>query len=153
MGEVIQDIRKELIMEGNPDVIKEQLKQQLLENPTDTEAAVMLANFFYDRGNAAQAIIYYQHALKLNPNQPGVQTDMATMFWENGDLGIAEHHFREVISRYPDFANAYLNLGLLLFRGKQQVKEAATLWQQLLERCPEHPASDKAKQLLSAHYQ
>ncbi|WP_455222805.1 tetratricopeptide repeat protein [Kaarinaea lacus] len=140
-------------MEGNLDDIKEQLKQQLVENPTDIEAAVMLGNYFYDRGNAAQAIVFYQHALNLNPNQPGVQTDMATMFWDNGDMGIAERHFREVISRYPDFANAYLNLGLLLFRGRQQLKEAAMLWQQLLERCPEHPAAEKARQLLSSHYQ
>ncbi|MDX1811827.1 MAG: tetratricopeptide repeat protein [Gammaproteobacteria bacterium] len=140
-------------MEGNPDNIKKQLKQQLNENATDIEAAVMLGNYFYDLGDAAQAIIYYQHALNLNPNQPGVQTDMATMFWDNGDLGIAERHFREVIARYPDFANAYLNLGLLLFRGRQQLKEAALLWQELLERCPEHPAAEKARQLLSSHYQ
>jgi protein O-GlcNAc transferase len=140
-------------MEGKLDNIVVQLKQQLNDNPTDIEAAVLLGNHFYDRGNPAQAIVYYQYALILNPNQPGVQTDMATMFWDNGDLGLAERHFREVVARYPDFANAYLNLGLLLFRGKQQIKEAATMWQQLLERCPEHPAAEKAKQLLSAHYQ
>lgn len=140
-------------MDGNLENIQNQLKQQLNENPTDIESAVMLGNHFYDRGNAAQAIVYYQYALNLNPNQPGVQTDMATMFWDNGDLGLAERHFREVISRYPDFANAYLNLGLLLFRGKQQLKEAAMIWQQLLDRAPDHPAAEKAKQLLNTHYQ
>ncbi|WP_455206405.1 tetratricopeptide repeat protein [Kaarinaea lacus] len=140
-------------MDGNIENVVTQLKQQLNDNPTDIEAAVILGNHYYDRGNAAQAIVYYQYALKLNPNQPGVQTDMATMYWDNGDIGIAEHNFREVIARYPDFANAYLNLGLLLFRGKQQLKEAAIMWQQLLDRCPEHPAAQKAQQLLNAHFQ
>jgi protein O-GlcNAc transferase len=140
-------------MDGNPDNIVIQLKQRLNDNPSDIATAVLLGNHFYDRGNATQSIVYYQHALNLNPDQPGVQTDMATMYWDNGDLGLAERNFREVIARYPDFANAYLNLGLLLFRGKQQVKEAATMWQHLLARFPEHPAAQKAQQLLNAHYQ
>ncbi|HEY5602739.1 MAG TPA: tetratricopeptide repeat protein [Gammaproteobacteria bacterium] len=140
-------------MDENLDNIVAQLKQQLNENPADTGAAVMLGNHFYDRGNTAQSIVYYQYALNLNPDQPGVLTDMATMYWDNGDLGLAERKFREVISRYPDFANAYLNLGLLLLRGKRQVKEAALVWQQLLARCPQHPAAEKAQQLLNTHYQ
>ena len=56
-----------------------------------------------------------------------------------------------MIAKYPDFGNAYLNLGLLLLKGKQQLFEARTIWRQLMERCPEHPAAEKAQKLLLEH--
>ncbi len=139
-------------MQGKLENIIENLKQQLILNPVDISAAVMLGNYYYDRSDAAQSIVYYQYALKLNPNQPGVQTDLGTMYWKNGDLGIAERQFREVIARYPDFGNAYLNLGLLLLKGRQQTNEARTIWQELRERCPDHPAAAKAQQMLIKHF-
>ena len=139
-------------MQGKLENIIDNLKQQLNNNPVDIEAAVMLGNYYYDQNNAAQSIVYYQYALNLNPNQPAVQTDLGTMYWRNGDMGIAERAFREVITRYPDFGNAYLNLGLLLARGKFQTKEARKVWQQLLDLCPDHPATGKARQLLAANF-
>lgn len=140
-------------MQGKLENIFDNLKQQLNENPVDIEAAVLLGNYYYDQNNAAQSIVYYQYALHLNPNQPGVHTDLGTMYWKNGDMGMAERAFREVISRYPDFGNAYLNLGLLLARGKQQFNEARKVWQHLLDHCPDHPATEKAQQLLASSLQ
>ena len=137
-------------MQGKLEHIIDNLKQQLNKNPVDIEAAVMLGNYYYDQSDAAQSIVYYQYALDLNPNQPAVRTDLGTMFWKNGDIGIAERNFREVIAHYPDFGNAYLNLGLLLARGKHQVSDARKVWQQLIDLCPGHPAVDKARQLLAS---
>ena len=139
-------------MQGTLENIFDDLKQQLINNPVDIGAAVMLGNYYYDHDNVAQSIVYYQYALKLNPNQPGVQTDLGTMFWKNGDLGIAERQFRDVIARYPDFGNAYLNLGLLLLRGMQQVAEARAVWSKLVECCPEQPAAAKAQEMLTKYF-
>lgn len=124
------------------------LKQQLNVNPTDAAAAAALGNHYFDEQNAPAAIVYYQISLANNPNQPGVMTDMATMYWNNQDAGLAEHFFSKVIEQQPDFGNAYINLGLLHLHVKNDAAQAKTIWQRLLDGYPEHPAVAKANELI-----
>jgi len=121
---------------------------RLNQDPEDQEAAANLGNYYFDAGDAAQAIVYYTIALQINPSIPGVQTDLGTMYWRNGNLSYAEKNFREVIQNHPDFPTAYLNLGLLLVKGKGQYQEGRALWQTLIEKFIGHPAAARAKELL-----
>ncbi len=125
-----------------------ELKERLNKDGKDIEAAISLGNIFYDNGDAAQSILYYQRALDIDPDQPGVRTDLGTMYWRNDDISMAEKAFRETISRDPSFGHAYVNLGLLLHRAKDNVNEARTVWQQLLTINPEHDVATKARELL-----
>ncbi|NOZ54056.1 MAG: tetratricopeptide repeat protein [Gammaproteobacteria bacterium] len=129
------------------------LLKQLNADSNDISTAVQLGNLYYDKREAPQAILYYQHALSLDDDQPGVRTDLGTMYWENGNVSLAELAFRKVIDKHPDFGNAYLNLGLLLVRGKNQVQEGRDLWQGLIDKLPKHAAVPRAKQLLMESYQ
>jgi cytochrome c-type biogenesis protein CcmH/NrfG len=125
-----------------------QLKERLNKDGNDVEAAISLGNIFYDNGDAAQSILYYQRALAINPDLPGVRTDLGTMYWRNDDISLAEQAFREAIARDPGFGHAYVNLGLLLHRAKDNVKEARVVWQQLLTTNPDHDVATKARELL-----
>jgi len=125
-----------------------QLKERLNKDGGDIDAAITLGNIFYDNGDAGQSIIYYQRALEINPDLPGVRTDLGTMYWRNDDISLAEKAFREAISRDPGFGHAYVNLGLLLHRAKDNISEARAIWQQLLTINPEHDVADKARELL-----
>ena len=125
-----------------------QLKERLNKDGSDIDAAITLGNIFYDNGDAGQSIIYYQRALEINPDLPGVRTDLGTMYWRNDDISLAEKAFREAISRDPGFGHAYVNLGLLLHRAKDNISEARAVWQQLLTINPEHDVADKARELL-----
>ncbi len=125
-----------------------QLKERLNKDGNDIEAAISLGNLFYDNGDAAQSILYYQRALAINPDLPGVRTDLGTMYWRNDDISLAEQAFRDAIARDPSFGHAYVNLGLLLHRAKDNVNEARTVWQQLLTVNPEHDVATKARELL-----
>lgn len=126
------------------------LKTYLNNNPEHVETAVELGNLYYDYGDPCYAIVYYQHALSLNKELPGVKTDLGTMYWKNGDIALAERAFREVILHFPDFGNAYINLGSLLLRSKHQAREACAIWKELIERYPHHPAAGKARQLITS---
>ena len=126
----------------------EALKDRLNKNSNDIDAAVSLGNIYFDSGDAGQAILYYRLALDINPNSPGVRTDMGTMYWRNNDINLAEKAFREAISNDASFGNAYVNLGLLLQRAKDNVAEARVVWQQLLTNHPNHPAAAKARELM-----
>jgi len=124
------------------------LKQRLNENPEDLEAAASLGNIYYDANDPAQAILYYRLALDIDPNQPGVRTDMGTMYWANENLPQAELAYRAVIQEYPGFGNAYLNLGYLLLNVKNEVKEARAIWTALIKDWPKDPAADKIREML-----
>jgi len=126
----------------------EALLARLNQNPTDFDAAVTLGNMYFDNNEAAQAIVYYRIALDIDPNQPGVRTDMGTMYWRNGNVAQSEQAFRHVIQQHPGFGNAYLNLGYLLLHAKGKAKEARVIWLELVENYPQEPASEKVSQLL-----
>ena len=125
-----------------------QLKARLNRDSNDIDAAIALGNIFYDRGDAAQSIDYYRRALDINPDLAGVRTDLGTMYWRNADIALAEQAFREAITRDPGFGHAYVNLGLLLLRAKNDVSEARAVWQKLLALKPEHDVATRARELL-----
>ncbi|MGA8862679.1 MAG: tetratricopeptide repeat protein [Gallionella sp.] len=125
-----------------------QLKARLDRDSDDIDAAIALGNVFYDRGDAGQSIVYYRRALDINPDLAGVRTDLGTMYWRNNDIALAEQAFREAMARDPGFGHAYVNLGLLLLRAKNDVSEARAVWQKLLALNPEHDAVTRARELL-----
>jgi tetratricopeptide (TPR) repeat protein len=125
-----------------------ELKERLNKDVNDLDAAVTLGNIFYDNGDAVQSILYYQRALAINPDMPGVRTDLGTMYWRNDDISLAEQAFRDTISRDPGFGHAYVNLGLLLHRAKDNITEARAMWQKLLTINPDHDVAVKARELL-----
>jgi tetratricopeptide (TPR) repeat protein len=127
----------------------ERLKALLNNNPDDVAAVVHLGNLYYDLGDAAQAIIYYSYALRVDANQPGVWTDMGTMYWQNGNVAFAERAYRQAIAINPGFGNAYLNLGLLLRDARRNPSQASAIWKELVERQPQHAAAQRARSLLA----
>jgi len=127
-----------------------QLKERLGKDRNDIEAATSLGNIYYDNGDAEQAILHYGFVLAINPNLPGVQTDMGTMYWRNNNMNLAEKAFRDAIACDSGFGHAYLNLGLLLHRGKSDITGARAVWQQLLDINPSHAVAAKIREQLQA---
>jgi len=123
-------------------------KKRLNENPDDFEAASNLGNICYDSEEPAQAIVYYRIALDIKPDSPTVRTDMGTMYWQIDNVAHAERAYRQVIKENPGFGNAYLNLGFLLMHAKNQVKEARSIWTELITDWPNDAAAPKMRDLL-----
>ncbi|MFZ5502634.1 MAG: tetratricopeptide repeat protein [Pseudomonadota bacterium] len=124
------------------------LNQRLNNDLNDIDAAINLGNYYFDKQSPAQAVLYYRAALDIDPSLTGVRTDMGVMYWQNGNLGLAEQAFREVIAQDPGFGQAYVNLGLLLHRAKNDLGEARSLWQQIVESDPNHAIAERARELL-----
>ena len=105
-----------------------ELKARLNNDLDDIDAAIALGNFYYDLAS--------------------VRTDLGTMYWRNGDVGLAEQAFRRAIASDPGFGHAYLDLGLLLHRARNNVREARAVWQKLLETAPADGVATRARELL-----
>ncbi len=123
-------------------------KERLNSDATDIDAALALGNLFYDKGDAAQAIVYYRIALDINPSLSGVRTDLGAMYWRNENLSHAEQAFRAAIENDPNFAPAYINLGMLIQRAKGDLVGARAMWQKLLDVNPDHEMASKAREML-----
>jgi len=124
------------------------LKERLNKDISDIDAALTLANLYYDMNDAPSAIVYYRRVLDINPALSNARTDLGAMYWRNEDVGLAEQAFREAIVHEPGFGQAYVNLGLLLRHAKNNVTEARGVWQQLLAVNPDHALAGKARELL-----
>ncbi len=135
-------------MDSNSSFNIEHFKGRLNKDVRDIEAAKSLGNIYYDKGDAGLAALYYRHALDINPDQPGVKTDLGAMYWRNENTSMAEQVFREVIAQNPGFGQAYVNLGLLLWHAKGNIAEARSVWQQLLDINPNHEMAAKTRDLL-----
>ncbi len=125
-----------------------QLKERLNKDINDIEAALSLANLYYDMNDAPRSIVYYRRVLDIDPSLPNARTDMGAMYWRNEDVGLAEQAFRDAIAHDSGFGQAYVNLGLLLHHARNNIKEARAVWQQLLAVNPEHALAEKARELL-----
>jgi len=125
------------------------LRERLNQNTQDAETAIQLGNYYFDQQVPSQALVYYAIALQINPAQPGVKTDMGTMYWSNGNFSFAEQTFKAVIKQHPGFGNAYLNLGMLYRNIKKDPLQAIKIWKELVEGYPEDAAAEQARKLLA----
>jgi protein O-GlcNAc transferase len=125
-----------------------QLKERLNQDINDIDAALTLGNLYYDMNDAPRSIVYYRRVLDINPELTNARTDLGAMYWRNEDIGLAEQAFRDAIAYDANFAQAYVNLGLLLRHARGKLAEAREVWRQLLAVNPDHPLAAKARELL-----
>jgi cytochrome c-type biogenesis protein CcmH/NrfG len=82
----------------------------LEREPERMEALRGKGNVHYDLKETAEAIALYEQFLRQKPDDPTVQTDLATMYLFAGDADRAFATYRAVIAAHPDFLQAHYNL-------------------------------------------
>ena len=128
---------------GIPVAFTEQLsaqQQQLLtyllalqDNPGDQDTRLKLANLYYElflnAGTtkpiyASAAIKAYSDYVTARPDDLGAKTDLAALYYYNGqvDQGISET--LQVLKTNPDHVQANFNLGLMYWQGRRNYQAA-----------------------------
>lgn len=131
------------------------LRSAAERNPSDAATRVQLGNLYFDAERFAEAVTWYEAALKLNPNDPNVSTDFAVSFYYLNQADRALQQFDRSLELDPKHAKTLLNQGIVRAFGKQDLKGAAASWQKLIELAPTSPEADAARRALqglkSAH--
>jgi len=125
------------------------LIEKLKADPKNPQLLANIGNVYYDAQQYPTAIDYYQQALKLEPANTGVRTDMATAIWYTGNPDAAIAEFKKSLSYEPNKANTLFNLGVVEWQGKMDVDQALATWQKLLDTNPNYADKDKVLQLMA----
>lgn len=125
------------------------LLDALQSDPANPELLAKIGNVYYDAQQYPVAIDYYQRALKVQPADASVRTDMATAYWYTGSADTAISEFNRALADEPNKPNALFNLGIVQWQGKMDIKAALATWQRLLDTNPNYEGKPKVLELMA----
>ena len=97
---------------NDPRAAEEFLKAALKGDPQMAQAAYNLG-VIISKNNINEAVAFLQKAVELRPNEPKYLYTLAFYQMNRGDVAEAISGLECIISRYPDYADAYILLGNL----------------------------------------
>ncbi len=105
-----------LLNSGENEKGKEALRRALQADPNDFDACLHLGAVLLHDGDAAGAAPYLQHALMLRPDLPAAQFQIYALDAASGHLEEARNGYEKLVSRWPDFLQAHLQLAMVYAR-------------------------------------
>jgi cytochrome c-type biogenesis protein CcmH/NrfG len=121
----------------------------LKTSPDDFNTITQVANLYYDGRQYPDAVKYYQLAVKIQPANPDVLTDLGTSLWFLGDPDGAIAEFQKALTYRPDHPGTLFNLGVVRWEGKGDPKGAVEAWQELLRRNPNYPQKQEVQEYIN----
>src|SRR5690606_21575476 len=98
---------------------------------------------------------WYEEALKINPSDPNVSTDLGVAYYYTNQPDKAVAQFERSLEIDPRHTKTLLNLGIVRAFGQQDLEGAAKAWEQVVALAPDSPEGQAAKKALeglrSAH--
>jgi tetratricopeptide (TPR) repeat protein len=109
---------------------------------------VDLANLYFDAERFDDAIKWYEEALKLNPNDVNVSTDLGVSYYYTNQADRAIAQLNRSLEIDPKHVKTLLNIGIVKAFAKQDLQGASEAWQQVLQLSPDSPEGQAAKRAL-----
>jgi tetratricopeptide (TPR) repeat protein len=135
--------------------VLDESKVTALKTVADRETAnpkprVELANLYFDAERYDDAIKWYEDALKLNPNDVNVSTDLGVCYYYTNQPDRALAQFEKSLKIDPNHGKTLLNVGIVRAFGKQDLDGASQAWQQVIKLSPDSPEGQAAKRALDS---
>lgn len=135
--------------------VLDETKVNALKTVADRETAnvkprVELANLYFDAEHYDEAIKWYEEALRLNPNDVNVNTDLGVCYYYTNQPDRALAQFEKSLKIDPKHGKTLLNVGIVRAFGKQDLDGASQAWQQVIKLAPDSPEGQAAKRALDS---
>ncbi|MEK6576831.1 MAG: tetratricopeptide repeat protein [Nitrospirota bacterium] len=111
-------------------------RERLDKNPKDLEALIVLGNANYDMKRYDKAEELYIRALEIEPKNPLVGTDLASVYKYTGKIDNALSELKKVLSFNPRHETALYNIGVILLNDKRDLGGAIKVWEELISYNP-----------------
>jgi cytochrome c-type biogenesis protein CcmH/NrfG len=113
------------------------LLAKLKTDPNNADLLNQLGTLYRATHQFKTAIDYYQKSLIINPKNVGARTDMASCMYYLGDVDGALAQLDKSLSYDPKHAGTLINIGIIKWKGKNDVDGAVAAWQKVLKLNPE----------------
>lgn len=130
------------------DARADELKAAAARNASDAGPRVQLGNMYFDAGRFAEASRWYEDALKIDPRNPDVSTDLGITYYYTNQPDLALQQFDRSLAIDPKHSKTLLNIGVVRAFGKQDLEGAAQAWQRVVDLAPDTPEARAARQAL-----
>ena len=118
--------------------------------PTSASPRAALGNLYFDAERYKEATEWYEAALKLEPNNADVSTDLGVGYYYLNQPDRALAQFDRSLQIDSKHTKTLLNVGIVRAFGKQDLAGAAKAWEQVLALAPASPEGQAAKRALDA---
>jgi tetratricopeptide (TPR) repeat protein len=118
--------------------------------PSSPKPRVALANLYFDAERYDDAIKWYADAVKLDPNDVNVSTDLGVAYYYTNQPDKALAQFDHSLKLDPKHAKTLLNQGIVRAFGKQDLEGATQSWQLVLQIAPDGPEGQAARRALDS---
>jgi len=123
----------------------QQLTTILNSDPKNAGAAVQLGNTYFDAERYPEAITWYEKALAIDPKNADASTDLGVSYYYSNRADDALKQFENSLRIDPKHAKTFLNKGIVLAFGKQDLNGAAESWRKVVELAPNSPEAQAAQ--------
>lgn len=126
------------------------LKSVAERDASNTKPRVELGNLYFDAERYDEAIKWYSDALKIDPNDVNVSTDLGVSLYYTNQPDKALQQFDHSLKLDPKHTKTLLNQGIVRAFGKQDLDGASKAWQQVIQLAPDSPEGQAAKRALDS---
>ncbi len=121
------------------------LKVTAEKNPNDAATRVELGNLYFDAERYADAVQWYDGALRIDPKDINASTDLGIAYYYTNQPDLALAQFQKSLAIDPKHAKTLLNIGIVRAFGKEDLEGAAQAWQKVVELAPDSPEAAVAQ--------
>lgn len=125
------------------------LLAKLKNDPNNVELLNKTALTYKAAHQFKEAITYFQKALDVDAKNVPIRTDMASCMYYTGDVDGALAELNKSLTYDPKHAGTLMNIGIIKWRGKNNVNGAVATWEKLLKLNPNFPQKDVIEHLIS----
>lgn len=125
------------------------LLEKLKRDPKNFSLLVALGDLYRSTHQFKEAGSYFDQALQVDPKNVPVRTAMATCLYYTGDVDGALAQLEKALTYDPKHAGALMNLGLIKWKGKNDVPGAVAAWEKLLKLNPDFAQKDAVQRMIN----
>src|ERR1035438_9398492 len=117
----------------------EPLLAKLKTDPKNVDLLNKIALTYKATHQFKEAVAYFQKALDVDPKNVPIRTDMASCMYYTGDVDGALTELDKSLAYDPKHPGTLMNIGIIKWRGKNDVNGAVAAWEKLLKLNPNFP--------------
>jgi len=96
-----------------------------------------------------EAAGYFQKSLQYDPKNIGVRADYASCLYYTGDVDGALAQLNQSLTYDPKHAGTLMNIGIIRWKGKNDIDGAVAAWEKVLQYHPDFPQKDLVQHMIT----